>query len=60
MNKKQFIKLAYEIGYSCQYAGYSKTFYLRLIEDADVSGDMDFIDSIHSELENHNFNVVYL
>ena len=60
MNKRQFIKLAYEIGYCCQYSGHSKTFYLRLIDEADVSGDMEFINGIHSELESHDFRVVYL
>lgn len=41
MTKKQFTKLATELGYSCNYSGKDKTFYLKgsitqNMEDPDI------------------------
>lgn len=57
MKKSEFVKIAFELGYTCKYSGQSRTFYICQT-DEDVSGDYEFKSQLMNELQNSGFKVV--
>jgi len=60
MNKKQFIKLAFELGYTCQYSGRNKRFYLTPCHDFEyIAGDAEYFNEIEQQLRDSQFNLYF-